>query len=60
MQVKKKYIIFFIIFFIFVVVFFLLNIYLNKLEKDETKRKEPIIINLLTSVHPDLHGVSKQ
>jgi len=54
MQIKKKYIIFFIIFFIFVVVFFSLNIYLNKLEKDETKRKEPIIINLLTSVHPDL------
>jgi len=54
MQIKKKYIIFFIIFFIFVVVFFSLNIYFNKLEKDETKKKEPIIINLLTSVHPDL------
>jgi cytochrome c oxidase assembly protein subunit 11 len=54
MQVKKKYINFFIISFIAVAIFFSLNIYFNKLEKDETKRKEPIIINLLTSVHPDL------
>ena len=48
---KKKYLIFFV-FLIFVFVFFL---YANKLSKENKARSlEPIVINLLTSVHPNL------
>ena len=31
-----------------------INIFLNKLEKNKVKAEEPIVINLLTSVHPNL------
>ena len=51
---KKRYLIIFFILFSLIFLFFLVNIYLNKLEKDTTKAAEPIVINLLTSVHPSL------
>ena len=40
----------------FIIIFILASIYFMKLQtiKDETKGKEPIIINLITSVHPKL------
>ena len=54
MILKKKYLIIFSILFSLIFLFFLVNIYLNKLEKDLSKTTEPIVINLLTSVHPSL------
>ena len=39
---------------LFIIVVLLINRFLNKLEKNVIKAKEPIIINLLTSVHPSL------
>ena len=51
---NKKYLIIFFILFLSIFLFFLVDIYLNKLEKDSTKSAEPIVINLLTSVHPSL------
>ena len=52
---KKKYLKIFSILFILIVTATLMNIYVNKLEKkNAVTSKEPIIINLLTSVHPSL------
>ena len=51
---KKKYLNFFYILFAFLFVGLLINIIIIKLEKNEAKAKEPITINLLTSVHPSL------
>ena len=52
---KKKYLKIFSILFICVITYIIINIYFKKLEKNkETLVKKPIIINLLTSVHPNL------
>jgi len=56
---KKKYLklsSFFILFLIFILFFF---IYINKIKKDEVKINEPIVINLLTNVHPKLSWIFK-
>ena len=54
MNLKKIYIKFFFISFFVLLGFFLLSTYLNKIEKDDIKSKEPITVNLLTNVHPNL------
>ncbi len=54
MNLKKIYIKFFAISFFVLLGFFLFSTYLNKIEKDDIKSKEPIIVNLLTNVHPNL------
>jgi len=51
---KKNYLKTFFILFSLIFLFFLVNFYLNKLEKDSAKATEPIVINLLTNVHPSL------
>jgi cytochrome c oxidase assembly protein Cox11 len=51
---RKKYLKLFFVLFLLIVVFLLTNIFIKKLNKDTLKAKEPIIINLITSVHPDL------
>ena len=52
---KKKYLKIFSILFILIIITTLINIYIKKLEKkNEAIAKEPIIVNLLTSVHPSL------
>ncbi len=52
---KKKYLKVFSILFILIITVILINIYIKKIEKNNEKiAKEPIIINLLTSVHPSL------
>ena len=54
MNLKKIYIKFFAISFFVLLGFFLFSNYLNKIEKDDIKSKEPITVNLLTNVHPNL------
>ena len=52
---KKKYLKIFSILFILIIIALLINIYIKSLEKkNEAAAKEPITINLLTSVHPSL------
>ena len=51
---KKKYLKLFSILFLLIIIILLVNIFLNILKKDKLKSEEPIIINLLTSVHPKL------
>ena len=52
---KKKYLKIFSILFISIAITFLVYLYIQKVEKDNyALAKEPIIINLLTSVHPSL------
>ena len=51
---KKKYLKIFSILFLLIIVVFIIKIYFNKIEKDLIKSKEPIVINLLASVHPNL------
>jgi cytochrome c oxidase assembly protein subunit 11 len=52
---KKKYLKIFSILFILTAITFLVYLYAQKVEKDNyALAKEPIIINLLTSVHPSL------
>ena len=51
---KKKYLKLFSILFLLIIIILLVNIFLNILKKDKLKSEEPIIINLLTSVHPNL------
>jgi cytochrome c oxidase assembly protein subunit 11 len=49
---KKKYLILYLIlFFLLILIFYT---YLNKINKDKIIALEPITINLLTSVHPNL------
>ena len=50
----KKYLKIFFILFILIILVLSINIFINKKEKDKVKIAEPIVINLLTSVHPDL------
>ena len=48
---KKKY----LVLFIFLISIFVFWIYINKLNKENKARSlEPIVVNLLTSVHPNL------
>jgi len=51
---NKKYLKLFLILFLLIILALLINIFINKLGKDKAKAEEPIIINLLTSVHPNL------
>jgi cytochrome c oxidase assembly protein Cox11 len=51
---KKKYFKLFYALILFLIIVLLTNIFIKQIEKDEVKSKEPIIINLLTSVHPNL------
>ena len=51
---KKNYLKVFLTLVILLLLFLLTNIYLNKLKEDSTKAAEPITINLLTNVHPNL------
>ena len=52
---KKKYLKIFSILFVLIITFILINIYFKILKKNkEASVQEPIIINLLTSVHPNL------
>ncbi len=51
---KKKYLKIFSLIFLLIILSFLVNIYVKKFKKNIAKAEEPIIINLLTSVHPSL------
>ena len=51
---KKKYLKIFSILLALIIVALLTNVYVKKLERGSAKIEEPIIINLLTSVHPSL------
>ena len=51
---KNKYFKLFFIFALLIITILFVIIFLNKSEKNAIKAKEPIIINLLTSVHPSL------
>ena len=51
---KKKYLKIFAIIFLLIILTFLVNVYVKKFKKNIAKTEEPIIINLLTSVHPSL------
>jgi cytochrome c oxidase assembly protein subunit 11 len=51
---NKKYFKIFSAVVLFVIIILSINIFINKLKKDDVNSKEPIIINLLTSVHPNL------
>jgi cytochrome c oxidase assembly protein subunit 11 len=51
---KKKYLKLFSTLVLLIIIIFLVNLFFIQLEKDNAKTKEPITINLLTSVHPNL------
>jgi cytochrome c oxidase assembly protein subunit 11 len=51
---KKKYLKIFAIIFLLIILPLLVNVYVKKFKKNIAKTEEPIIINLLTSVHPSL------
>jgi cytochrome c oxidase assembly protein subunit 11 len=51
---KNKYFKLFIILFLLITLIISFNFFINKSEKDKATAEEPIIINLLTSVHPNL------
>jgi cytochrome c oxidase assembly protein subunit 11 len=51
---KKKYLKLFSILALLIIIVLLNNLFTNQLEKDSVKAKKPIVINLLTSVHPSL------
>jgi len=53
-QYKKKYLKIFSILSLLIILVLLAYMYVNKINKDSFKANEPIIINLLTSVHPSL------
>ena len=50
---KKKYLKLFSILFSLIILVLLINIFISKQKKDKIKAEEPIVINLLTSVHPN-------
>ena len=52
MYFKKKYLLFSLIIFLAIISFFFINI--GKIEKEKRIASEPILLNLLTSVHPNL------
>tara|TARA_B110000263_G_C15159806_1_gene441891 strand:+ start:362 stop:859 length:498 start_codon:yes stop_codon:yes gene_type:complete len=51
---KKKYLTLISILALLIVTVFIVKIVVNEIEKNKVKATEPIIINLLTSVHPGL------
>jgi len=51
---KKKHLKLFSIFVVLIIIALLIYIFINRVVKDAVNAKEPIIINLLTSVHPSL------
>jgi len=51
---KKKYLKLFSILALLIIIVLLNNLFTNQLEKNSVKAKKPIVINLLTSVHPSL------
>jgi len=51
---NKKYLKLFSVIALLLSVTLLINLFSNHLEKDKNKAQEPIVINLLTSVHPSL------
>ena len=53
-QYKKKYLKIFSILSLLIILVLLAYMYVNKINKDSFKANEPIIINLLTGVHPSL------
>jgi len=52
MYFKKKYLVFGLIIFLVIISFFFINI--GKIEKEKRIASEPISLNLITSVHPNL------
>ena len=52
MYLKKKYLLFSLIIFLVIISFFFINN--GKIEKEKRIASEPILLNLLTSVHPNL------
>ena len=51
---KNKYLKLFSILFLLITLILIINIFINKWEKDKTKTEEPITLNLLANVHPSL------
>ena len=51
---KKNYFKLFFVLSLLIILTISVNFFLNKLEKDKVIADEPIVINLLTSVHPNL------
>jgi cytochrome c oxidase assembly protein subunit 11 len=51
---KKRYIKIILTIFSIIILVLLINIFINQIEKNKNTAQEPIIINLLTSVHPNL------
>ncbi len=51
---KKNYLKIFSIIFSVIILFLLISIFINQLEKRKNQAAEPITINLLTNVHPNL------
>ena len=51
---KKKYKKVFITILLLIILSFIVNIYAKKIEKNKVKAEEPIVLNLLSSVHPSL------
>ena len=51
---KKKYLKIFYILFLLTIAVLLVKFFLNKLEKNVYIAKQPIVINLITNVHPNL------
>ena len=51
---KKKYLTLISVLALLIVTAFIVKIVVNEIEKNKAKANEPIIINLLTSVHPSL------
>jgi len=51
---KNKYLKLFSILFLLIILILITNIFKNNWEKDKIKAEEPITLNLLTSVHPNL------
>ena len=52
MYLKKKYLVFSLIIFLFIILFLYIGI--SKIEKEKKIALEPISLNLITSVHPNL------
>ena len=52
---NKKYLGIFFILSIVIILVLATNTFINKIENEKVKAKEPIVINLLTSVHPSLN-----
>ena len=58
---KAKYLKLSLFFTLFLIIFLIFFIYINKIQKDKdaVKANEPLVVNLLTSVHPSLLWIFK-